>query len=108
MNRVIVLTISLFAASMAALWPLSALATLDAVRNQQRALWMDRPLSPSMVAAHPRVFVVVTRRVAEGMVRMDQDMEGGELLKAMSFRGIAPAKDADYDGVRRLQLRMPE
>jgi len=79
-----------------------------AVRGQLRILWTASPLPAFLFAAHPRVPEDVARRVAEAMIHMDQDPEGRELLKAINFKGIAPAKDADYDVVRRLELRMPE
>lgn len=42
------------------------------------------------------------------MINMDRNPEGRALLKTINFKGIAPAKDEDYDEVRRLQLRMPK
>lgn len=78
------------------------------LRAQLRILWTGAPLPPLVFAAHPRVSAAVKRRVAEAMIRMDHDPEGRELLNTINFKGIVPAKDADYDGVRRLQLRVPE
>jgi phosphonate transport system substrate-binding protein len=79
-----------------------------AVRDQLRVLWTAPPLPSFLFAAHPRVPEGVTRRVAEAMIRMGQDPEGRELLKAVNFKGIVPARDADYDVVRRMQLHMPD
>lgn len=42
------------------------------------------------------------------MLRMDKDPSAAPLLKAINFKGIAPAVDADYDVVRRLNIQMPK
>jgi len=79
-----------------------------AVRDQLRILWTAPPLPPFVFAVHPRVPEGVARHVADAMTHMDQDPDGRELLKAVNLKGIAPSRDADYDVVRRMQLRVPE
>lgn len=77
------------------------------VRDQLRVLWTAPPLPPFVFAAHPRVPKSAVNRIREAMLRMDQDPAAKPLLKAINFKGIAPAKDSDYDTVRQLNIRMP-
>jgi len=41
------------------------------------------------------------------MHEMDHDPQGAQLLKAMRFKGFDLAQDSDYDGMRKLELKMP-
>ncbi|MBI3545607.1 MAG: phosphate/phosphite/phosphonate ABC transporter substrate-binding protein [Gammaproteobacteria bacterium] len=77
------------------------------IRDQLRILWSATPLPPFVFAAHPRVSKQTVKRLQEVMVEMDKDPTAAPLLKALNFKGIAPAKDADYDVVRKLNIHMP-
>ncbi len=82
--------------------------TDPAIRDQLRVLWTAPQLPPFLFAAHPRVPKAAVERVRAAMLAMEQDPEAKPLLKAINFKGIAPAKDADYDAVRKLNIKIPE
>jgi len=77
------------------------------VRSQLRILWTAEALPPFTFAAHPRVPKAVVARIQKTMHDMDRNPQGAELLKAINFKGIDPAQDSDYDGMRKLKLNMP-
>lgn len=78
------------------------------LRARLRVLWSAPPLPPFLFAAHPRVPPAALKRIRAAMLAMHTDPEGKALLKAINFKGIAPAKDADYDGVRKLNIKLPQ
>ncbi len=83
--------------------------TLDPdVRSQLRILWTAEPLPPFAFAAHPRVPKNVVENIRQAMQDMDRNPQGAALLKTIQFKGIDPAVDSDYDGMRRLKLKMPD
>lgn len=77
------------------------------VRARLRVLWRTQALPSFVFAAHPRVPLAVRKRVEAAMFAMHTQPEGLRLLQAINFKGIAPAKDADYDRVRRLDINLP-
>lgn len=85
------------------------LRTLDGVdreiREQLRVLWTAPALPPFVFAAHPRVPKEVVERMKQTMFQMERDPQGRRLLEALRFEGITAATDADYDVVRRLDVR---
>ncbi|WP_322628943.1 phosphate/phosphite/phosphonate ABC transporter substrate-binding protein [Halothiobacillus sp.] len=82
--------------------------TLDPeVRNQLRILWTAEALPPFTFAAHPRVPKAVVAKIQKAMHDMDRNPQGAELLKTIKFKGIDPTDDSYYDGMRKLNLKMP-
>jgi len=87
---------------------LHSFSTLAAeVRDQLRVLWTAELLPPLTFAAHPRVPKEVVAKLQKVMHEMDHDPQGAQLLKAMRFKGFDLAQDSDYDGMRKLELKMP-
>lgn len=84
------------------------LASADpAVRARLRVLWRTQPLPSFVFAVHPRVPLAARKRVAAAMLAMHTDTEGQRLLRRLHFKGVAPAKDGDYDDVRKLDISLP-
>lgn len=77
------------------------------VRNKLRVLWTAPPLPPFVFAAHPRVPMEAVKRVRAAMLQMDRDPAAAPLLRAINFKGIAPARDAEYDVVRKMHIKVP-
>lgn len=73
-------------------------------RDQLRILWTTGAYTPHAIAAHPRVPAAVVKEVQQAMTAMDQDSQGRALLEAISFKGIAPAEDAEWDDIRALGI----
>lgn len=78
------------------------------VKGELKILWKTDPMPPFVFAVHPRVSPDVVAKLKAAMLRMDKDPSAAPLLKAINFKGIAPAVDADYDVVRRLNIQMPK
>ena len=76
------------------------------VRDQLRILWRTPPHTPHAFAAAPRVTPAVVRRVAQAMFALGNDAHGREVLQAIGFKGIEPARDADYDDIRALHIEV--
>jgi len=76
------------------------------VRNQLRILWTAEALPPFTFSAHPRVPKEVVGKIQKAMLEMAANPQGAELLKKVSFKGIDLAKDRDYDGMRKLKIKM--
>jgi len=82
------------------------LSTIDPeVRSQLSILWTSESLSPFPFAAHKRVPKDVVAKLQKAMDQMDNDPHGAELLKAINFKGIEPANDADYNAMRKLNIK---
>jgi len=85
------------------------LSTIDPeVRSQLRILWTADALPPFTFVVHPRVPKETVAKVQKAMDEMDQDPEGLALLKAINFQGIERAEDADYDAMRKLNIKPVE
>ena len=74
------------------------------VRSQLRILWTAQPFTPNAIASHPRVPAAVVERLRQAMLNLDDDAAGRAALEDISFKGIATARDSDYDAVRALPI----
>lgn len=85
------------------------LTTLDPeVKNQLHVLWTSEALPPFTFAVHPRVPKEVVAKVQKALDEMDTHPEGFALLKAINFKGMEPANDADYDAMRKMNIKPVE
>lgn len=75
------------------------------VRSQLRVLWTAETLPPFAFAAHPRVPKEAVVRVQKAMQEMALDATGQALLKAVNLKGMQAANDADYDDMRKLNIK---
>lgn len=76
------------------------------VRDQLRILWRTPPHTPHAFAAAPAVPPAAVKRVAQAMFALGDDARGREVLRAIGFKGIEPAKDSDYDDIRALHIEV--
>lgn len=74
------------------------------VTEQLKIFWTSEFFTPHAFAAHPRLKAGVVARLREEMEGMADNEEGRRLLDALSFKGIAPATDSDWDDVRGLGI----
>lgn len=77
-----------------------------AVRDQLRILWTTQDYTPHAIAAHPRVPAAVVERLRDAMLGLDGDPAGRAVLEDIGFKGIATARDADYNDVRALRIEL--
>ena len=74
------------------------------IRDQLVVLWRSEELPPFPFFAHPRVSAATVSRLQNAMINMAQDPEGQALLKVVNIKGLEKSSDADYNGVRKLNL----
>lgn len=74
------------------------------IRDQLIILWQSDDLPPFPFFSHPRVSPATLSRIQKAMVEMGQDPEGLALLKVVNIKGLEKSSDADYNGVRKLNL----
>lgn len=75
------------------------------VKAQLRILWTAEALPPFAFAAHPRVPKETVLRLQKAMQEMAQDASGIALLKAVNLKALQAANDADYDDMRKLNIK---
>lgn len=82
------------------------LSTIDAeVRSQLEVLWTSEGLPPFPFAAHKRVPKDVLEKLQKVMAEMHADTYGLELLKVINFKGMEIADDADYNAMRKMNIK---
>ena len=82
------------------------LGTIDPeVRSQLQILWTSQALPPFPFIVHPRVPKDIVARVQKAMDEMDENAEGLALLKSINFKGMGIATDADYQGMRAMNIK---
>lgn len=74
------------------------------IRDQLVVLWQSQELPPFPFLAHPRVPAATLSTLQNAMINMSQDSEGQALLKVVNIKGLEKSTDADYNGVRKLNL----
>ncbi len=77
-----------------------------ATSDQLRILWVTQSYTPHAIAAHPSVSNDVVAHVQQAMLAMHTDPRGKALLKAINFKGIVAAEDADWNDVRALGIEL--
>jgi phosphonate transport system substrate-binding protein len=60
---------------------------------------------PHPFAVHPRVPAATLKKLRAAFLSLEQDAAGRALLEQVAFKGIEPARDKDYDSIRRLDMR---
>lgn len=83
-------------------------AAPDEVREGLRVLAETPAYTPHAFAAHPRIDAAVLARVRAAMQSLDADEAGRKLLAPLAFKGIAAAADADWNDIRKLDIRQLE
>ena len=62
---------------------------------------------PHAFAAHPRLPAATMQKISSALQGLDQDENGRQLLAPLSFKGIEPADDKDWDEIRKLRIDLP-
>jgi len=82
-----------------------AFGLLDpAMQARFKILWQSEPLPPFAYGVHPRVSPTVVTAIQTALHDMKKNPEGRALLAAVNVPSIEPAKDSDFDSVRKLKL----
>jgi len=79
-----------------------------AVREQLRVLWTTPGYPPHPFIARRGVPADAVKRLKAAMLAADAEPAGREALKPLAFGGIGAARDADYDPLRALGLKLPD
>lgn len=74
------------------------------IRDQLVILWRSEELPPFPFLAHPRVPAATLNNLQTAIIAMGQDPQGQALLKVVNIKGLEKSSDADYNGVRKLNL----
>jgi phosphonate transport system substrate-binding protein len=84
---------------------LRTFGSLDAeIKSNLRILWKNEfPCHP--FSAHPRVPPEVVQQLQKAMLGMHKNTEGVSMLKLVNIQGFVASKDADYQAVRKLNLK---
>ena len=78
-----------------------------AISAKLRILATTPAYVPHAFAAHPRLPAATLQKVSTALQGLDQDENGRQLLAPLSFKGIEPADDKDWDEIRKLRIDLP-
>ncbi|MBI5518589.1 MAG: phosphate/phosphite/phosphonate ABC transporter substrate-binding protein [Desulfovibrio sp.] len=78
------------------------------VRDGLRILWKSPSYTPHAFAAHPKLKEDIVRRLLAAMAALDSDPRGRELLAGAGFKGFEEGRDADWNDIRKLGIRLLE
>lgn len=78
-------------------------ATADDVRSNLRILYKTKGYTPHAFATHPDVPDKVRNAVLKAMHTMDKTPAGKKLLATLKLKGIATAKNTDWNDVRKIR-----
>ena len=78
-----------------------------AISSRLRILTITPAYVPHAFAAHPRVDKRTLEKVSSALFSLHGDDTGRRLLEPLSFKGIEPAQDKDWDEIRRLNIQLP-
>ena len=83
----------------------TALEAMDAdVASGLRVLTKTPSYVPHAFAANKHVSPEVVAKIQKAMLSLSEDEAGQKLLKELSFKGVEPATDAEWDEIRRLNF----
>lgn len=81
------------------------LEAMDAdVASGLRVLTKTPSYVPHAFAANKHVSPEVVAKIQKAMLSLSEDEAGQKLLKELSFKGVEPATDAEWDEIRRLNF----
>lgn len=83
-------------------------ATDPQLRESLRILAETPEYTPHAFAAHPRVSTAAVARVLAAMQSLAGDERGRQLLKPLAFKGLTAARDAEWNDIRALDIRLLE
>jgi phosphonate transport system substrate-binding protein len=77
----------------------------ESISKQLRILWTSAEFTSHAIASRPDMEEVVRVRLLKAMGDMSEDAEARKQLARIGFNGFEPARDKDWDDVRRLGIR---
>jgi phosphonate transport system substrate-binding protein len=78
-----------------------------AIASQLRILTTTPSYVPHAFAAHPKLAQETLDKILTGMRSLDSDDAGRQVLEPLSFKGIEPGADKDWDEIRQLRITLP-
>lgn len=82
--------------------------TLEAIdpeiSSQLQVLATTPGYTPHAFAAHPRISDETVNKLLAALISLGADETGKKLLAPLSFKGIEPASDREWDEIRRLKI----
>ncbi len=76
------------------------------VRDKLKVFWRTEKFTPHAIAAHPRIDEATRQRLQTALLSMSENERGKALLANIKFKGIEAAADADWDDVRKLDIKI--
>ncbi len=76
------------------------------IRDQLQILWRTPQYTPHAFAFHPNLDPTLAQQIQQALLALNDSKEGLELLNNISFSGISPAQDADWDDIRALHITL--
>ena len=77
----------------------------DDVKSQLRIMWTSEGYTPHAIAAHPRLSKGAVNKISNALLALNNDEEGKAALSAINFKGVAAAKNKDWDDIRTLNIK---
>lgn len=74
--------------------------------SKLRVIWTSKQYSSSAFAAHPRVDPEQVARIRDALIGLNSDIKGKQLLSSVKMKGIAAAKDSEWNDVRDLKRHL--
>lgn len=75
------------------------------IRSKLKVFWKSPGYTPHAFAYHPKSSKDSVNKVIKAILSLDDDPKGKKLLERLKFSGIKPAKNSDWDDVRRLNIQ---
>lgn len=76
------------------------------LRARLRILATTPAYTPHAIAAHPRVSPAMMQALQDALIGLAQAPEGASVLAGVGFNGIVATEDADYDPIRKLDIKI--
>lgn len=78
-----------------------------AISAKLRILATTPAYVPHAFAAHPRLPAATLQKINATLQGLDADEAGRQVLAPLSFKGVEPADDKDWDEIRKLRINLP-
>ena len=77
------------------------------VRGELKILLKTAGYTPHAIASHPRIDEQTRSKLRAAISKLENDPGSAHILQSIGFKGIQPAQDSDWDGLRELALPQP-
>lgn len=76
------------------------------VRDELKVLWVTPFYTPHALAVHPRLPAATVQKLQAALLALDADARGREALAGLNFKGFEAGRDADWNDIRKLGIRV--